>query len=273
MEDLLVEMKMDVARLPNELSKIPSVSKQLKMDELSTLTKMAQRGEVVPASVITQAPVNKSVISSGNAVATTEKNKTLPSSVTQQSHLKSSSKKETVVVQDSKSSKNVIESTGGKSTASSNPSTTQYTPYTPTSGSALVPLTGSTGLRLQTPEGLIVAASSMPYTALKTSKQSSTSNDHGATSYAAVNVPAYVDSNQVYQAAAVQLVPVSAGQQIMVWPSSAVVQQGKAPAQLTVVQGSQLLSMVDASSGSSTQAQKTSSSNISVSSANIITID
>ena len=88
-----------------------------------------------------------------------------------------------------------------------------------------------------------------------------------------MNVPTYVDSNQVYQAAAVQLIPVSAGQQIMVWPSSAVVQQGKTPAQLTVVQGSQLLSMVDASSGSNAQAQKTSSSNAISSNANIITID
>ena len=270
MEDLLVEMKMDVARLPNELSKIPSVSKQLKMDELSTLTKMAQRGEVVPASVITQAPLNKSVISS----TTTEKSKSQLSSLTQQpAQQKPLSKKETAIVQDSKSSKTVTDSTGDKSTAATNASSTQYThTYTPASGGTLVPLTGNTGLRLQTPEGLIVAASSVPYTTLQTSKASATTNDRSA-SYTAVNVPAYVDSNQVYQAAAVQLVPVSASQQIMVWPSSAVVQQGKAPAQLTVVQGSQLLSMVDTSSGSTTQVQKTSSSNTASSNANIITID
>ena len=158
MEDLLVEMKMDVARLPNELAKIPSVSKQLKMDELSTLTKMAQRGEVVPASVITQAPLNKSVISS----TTTEKNKADSSSVTQPTQQKSLSKKETVVVHDSKSSKTAVDSTGDRSTASSNPSNTQYT-YTPASGGTLVPLTGNTGLRLQTPEGLQVASHTPHY--------------------------------------------------------------------------------------------------------------
>ena len=55
-----MEMKSDVARLPVELSKIPPVSRQLKMDEISTLSRLANKqAAAVPAlttsqSVITQ---------------------------------------------------------------------------------------------------------------------------------------------------------------------------------------------------------------------------
>ena len=38
-----MEMKSDVSRLPSELSKIPSVSTQLKMDEISTISKAAHK--------------------------------------------------------------------------------------------------------------------------------------------------------------------------------------------------------------------------------------
>jgi len=52
----LMEMKADVSRLPNELSKMPLVSKQLKIDEISTISKLAKGSTIVPQSVITQAP-------------------------------------------------------------------------------------------------------------------------------------------------------------------------------------------------------------------------
>lgn len=239
---------MDLSRLPNELSKIPSVSKQLKLDELSTLTKMAQRGEVVPASVITQAPSTTSVISGGNAA---EKSKSHVTSISQKP-----AKKEMVVVQDGKRKG---ESTGDKHTTK----TAQYSYPSTNNTAALVPLAANSGLALQTPEGLLVAA---PYTAIKTSQPSTSTNDRP--SYA-VNVPTYVDNNQVYQAAAVQLVPVSAGQQIMVWPP---VVQGKTAPQLTVVQGSQLISMVETAS-TNAQGQKNNSSSTTGNNASIITID
>ena len=244
-EDLLVDMKMDLSRLPNELSKIPSVSKQLKLDELSTLTKMAQRGEVVPASVITQAPSTTSVIAGGNTAEKSKSHATLTS--------QKPPKKEMVVVQDGKRKGETIDK---KSTQYSYPSTNNT--------AALVPLAPNSGLALQTPEGLLVAA---PYTAIKTSQPSTSTNDRAGY---AVNVPTYVDNNQVYQAATVQLVPVSAGQQIMVWPP--VVQQGKAAPQLTVVQGSQLISMVETAS-TNAQGQKTNSSSTTGNNASIITID
>lgn len=56
MEELLIEMKSDVTRLPGELGKMPSVSMQLKMDEISTISKLAKAP--VSQSVITQGPVS-----------------------------------------------------------------------------------------------------------------------------------------------------------------------------------------------------------------------
>ena len=50
MEELLMEMKSDVSRLPGELSKIPSVSTQLKMDEISTISKAAHK-ETAPVII------------------------------------------------------------------------------------------------------------------------------------------------------------------------------------------------------------------------------
>ena len=200
----------------------------------------------MPASVITQAPSNTSVISSGNSAS--EKTKK-----------SSSSKKDLVIVQDRKRR---TESTGDKAAAGNTPYSHSY----PASSSTLVSLAGNSGLRLQTPEGLqLVAASTVPYAALQTSKPSASSNDRA--SFTAVNVPTYMDSNQVYQATTVQLVPVSAGQQIMVWPP--VVQPGKTAPQLTVVPGSQLFPVVDTATAS-TQSQKSGSTGTN---ASIITID
>ena len=50
MEELLMEMKSDVSRLPGELAKIPSVSTQLKMDEISTISKAAHK-ETAPVII------------------------------------------------------------------------------------------------------------------------------------------------------------------------------------------------------------------------------
>ena len=266
-------MKTDVARLPAELSKIPSVSKQLKLDELSTLTKMAARGEVVPSSVITQAPpTTTSVISGGVVVG--EKSTKLQSQ--QNQHRSSSMSSATKKERASSSQEAKRAKTEEKANAA------QYAAH---AGSALVPLSANSGLRLQqTAEGglLVATSSGVQYTALqqpqqttKTSGGGGVTPDGGGASYAALKVPTFVDSSQVYQAATVQLVPVS-GQQIMVWPQAAVVQQqqqqpaqqqgGKmaaAPQHVTVVQGSQLISM-----NAAAHAQKGSAT-----SASFITID
>ena len=50
MEELLMDMKSDVSRLPGELAKIPSVSTQLKMDEISTISKAAHK-ETAPGKI------------------------------------------------------------------------------------------------------------------------------------------------------------------------------------------------------------------------------
>ena len=255
-EDLLVEMKMDVTRLPTELAKLPSVSKQLKLDEISTLTKMALRGEVVPASVITQAPPTTSVIADGNSMSSTHTGER-----TTKSHFSSSQKslsssssaiKKEKTLQDATKWAKVDEK---QQVASNNP------PAQFTTGSLVSIPAGNSGLRLQTPEGqqLIVAATSVPYTAFAQSSKPQTATvggGTGATSSYALKVPsAYVDGGQVYQT--LQLVPVSAAtaQQLMLWPQAAVVQQqpqvksgtgGTAAQQLTVVQGSQLISIAAA---------------------------
>lgn len=284
-EDLLVDMKTDVTRLPAELSKIPCVSKQLKLDELSTLTKMAARGEVVPASVITQAPpTTTSVISGGS-----EKAMKLQSSQNQYKHSSSLSssamkRERPLASQEVKRIK-----TEDKTVTLSS---SQYAHALTTA--SLIPISANSGLRLQqTAEGgLLLATSSLPYTALQQQQQQQQSRQltktsssvteiagasaGGSTSYA-VKVPTFVDSSQVYQATTVQLVPVSAGQQIMVWPQAMVQQQqqqGKVtPQQLTVVQGSQLISMVDASSTATNATQGQKGSATTATNASIITID
>ena len=275
-EDLLVDMKMDVTRLPSELSKIPTVSRQLKMDETSTLTKMAQRGGVVPPSVIAQAPPNATqVVVSGGNTTTADKHRTpvLTSIASSSSSVslvsnnqKLAVKKETsVVMQDGGSNKRKTDSTAA-SKANVPGNVAQFPLGYPASSrsTTLIPVTGSSGLRLQTPEGLLVAGG-VQYAALQTSKPSGSTNEH--TSYA------YMEgSNQVYQAATVQLVPVSTGQQIVVWPS--MMQQGgkTVPQQLTVVQGSQLLSIVDTVS-KNTQGQSGAGRPGTGGTASIITID
>ena len=74
MEELLLEMKQDMSKLSVELVKCPSVSHQLKIDELSILGKLASRERTSyvkpdqltsqPQSVITQSKVSNSALSS-----------------------------------------------------------------------------------------------------------------------------------------------------------------------------------------------------------------
>ena len=233
---------MDITRLPTELVKLPSVSKQLKLDELSTLTKMAVRGAVVPASVITQAPPpTASVIAGGNSTVSSAATagERMGTQTSQKLQSSSSSKKERVM-QEAKRVKQDEKLVSGNPTQFSHAYST-----TPTTS-----LVTNSGLRLQqTQEGILVASNNAPYTTLAQTK--STVAGATTTKYA-VKVPAgYVDSGQVYQTATLQLVPVSAGQQIMVWPQAMMQQQQTAKSstqQLTVVQGSQLISMVDPSS-------------------------
>ena len=53
-----MEMKSDVSRLPVELSKIPPISRQLKMDEISTLSRLANK----PAAAVAMVTASQSVI-------------------------------------------------------------------------------------------------------------------------------------------------------------------------------------------------------------------
>lgn len=85
MEELLLEMKQDMSKLSVELVKCPSVSHQLKIDELSILGKLASRERTSvkpdqltsqPQSVITQSKVGNSALST----AVTSKSTNRPSS-------------------------------------------------------------------------------------------------------------------------------------------------------------------------------------------------
>lgn len=74
MEELLLEMKQDVTKLSMELGKLPTVSSQLKVDELSILGRLAGKGGGGggPASVQSAITFSKSsVISNSSSVTTT----------------------------------------------------------------------------------------------------------------------------------------------------------------------------------------------------------
>ena len=59
MEELLLDMKTDVSRLSIELTKMPSVSSQLKIDELSILGKLAGKDQPVTATTNTTTTTTK----------------------------------------------------------------------------------------------------------------------------------------------------------------------------------------------------------------------
>ncbi len=74
MEELLLDMKSDVSKLSMELTKIPPVSNQLKIDELSILGKLAGKDStkkvkpILPSTTATVTISQPSVITQGKAV-------------------------------------------------------------------------------------------------------------------------------------------------------------------------------------------------------------
>ena len=257
-----MEMKADVSRLPGELAKIPSVSTQLKMDEISTISKAAHK-ETAPVivnssgssdgggggggnrtgSVITHTPEVISTITSaaavvgGGGVGGGASTGTISSVIsdglkqplsTQRSssprHRKTAEEKVTVVA--------------GNAVATATPSQTAapvaYATATP-SGTIQLPA----GSLLQMPEGIMVyqgvqssnSTSGVQKTAtiVQQAATGTQSSNNQAQTYA-IGVPTYVDGGggaAVYlQGQTVQLVQVSGGQQVVYWPS--VVQGGQA---------------------------------------------
>ena len=249
MEELLLEMKSDVSRLPAELSKIPSVSKQLKMDEISILSKLAQNKSVpiAPAppvvttpSVITQAP-------SGNASSNATAAAIANSAVVAAKKIK----KERQAQQQEKSSS--VPAQQYPVAYASPSSALVQAPVHIAAGS----IAAGSSIAVQTPEGVIMySVANDNVTQTPAVVQQAGSSNAGSSSYAtAIGVP-YMEGGNLYQAVqlqgqTVQLVPVSgeqvAGQQVVYWPTTS-------GAQLAVVQqpGSQaVLQYVDGSSGTS----------------------
>lgn len=67
LEELLSDMKADVTRLPNMLSRIPPVSGRLQMSERSILSRLTSRGsEPPPQQVRWDAVVTKVTVASEN---------------------------------------------------------------------------------------------------------------------------------------------------------------------------------------------------------------
>lgn len=74
MEELLLEMKQDVTKLSMELGKLPSVSNQLKVDELSILGRLAGKGGGGGGAASSQSIITlsrSSVIGNSSTVTTT----------------------------------------------------------------------------------------------------------------------------------------------------------------------------------------------------------
>lgn len=202
MDELLAEMRSDVMRLPNELSKIPAVSVQLKMDEISIISKLAKTP--VSQSVITHAP---SVISSA------------PHSSKIRAKSPRSVKKE-----------------GLDKPKQISQAKLTYAGSAPPGPQVQLP-TGSS-LAMQTPEGLVVysvASNTPPPQSVSVVQAGAPGAASTVTTSAgqtiAIGVPTYLDSSSLYQ-----LVPASGqqvGQQVVYWPP--VVGTGQPPAQVTTV--------------------------------------
>lgn len=212
MEELLIDMKADVARLPGELAKMPSVSIQLKIDEISTISKLAKTP--VSQSVITQAPPSN--LAPLKTSSSRSKSPKLP-------------KKDVVMVDKPKSSS---QPTALKyKVAYANP------PAPSTQPGPQVQLPPGSGLAMQTAEGLVVysvASAANPPQAVSVVQAGSTSATTTTTSGGqtiTIGVPTYLDGSNLYQT--VQLVPAVSGQQVVYWPP--VVGSGQAPAQVTTV--------------------------------------
>lgn len=192
-------MKSDVARLPTELAKMPSVSVQLKMDEISIISKLAKTP--VTQSVITQAP---SVIShsSGQAGARSKSPRPI---------------KKVVVV------------------GSDKPKPQRKIAYAVPSQPGPQVQLPSAPLAMQTPEGLVVysVASNTPppksVSVVQAAPGATTTATTSAGQTIAIGVPtAYLEGSNVYQ-----LLPAASGQQVVYWPPVAAAQTP--PAQVTTV--------------------------------------
>lgn len=255
MEELLMEMKSDVSRLPSELGKITSVSTQLKMDEISTISKAAHKetapvivnnnstgsGGNRPSTVITNSPevvatITPTVVggaSTNVGGVISDRSKQLQSTQRSASprHKRTAEEKVSVVA-------------GSSAVATAVPATAAPVAYATSTGGTIQLSAGSL---VQTPDGLVVYQGTPSSNAMGAQKTATvvqqtpvvTQSTNNAQTYA-IGVPTYVDGSggtaaaavylqglQGLQGQTVQLVQVSGGgQQMVYWPP--VVQGGQA---------------------------------------------
>lgn len=208
-----MEMKNDVSRLPTELGKLPSVSAQLKMDEISIISKLAKTQDT--PSVITQAPPTNtgSVGPPTNEVLLV--NKPAPTS-------SSTTSKYTIVSQQP-----------GPQVQLPGQQVAVQTPE------GLVMPVYSVAASTKPAQSVSVVQAAAPTVPATTTGQT-----------IAIGVPTtYLEGSNVYQ---MQLLPTVSGQQMMYWPpvvasgqaqaqvttvAAAPAPGGAGPSQLTVVQG------------------------------------
>ncbi len=277
MEELLSEMKSDVSHLPSDLSRIPPISNQLKMDEISTLSKLASRGTIAPTtqSVITQAPSGSLAPPSLGGVTTIP---ATSGSKVSKAHVSSRDVKPAVTMVQDQSGRGSSKKRTAAHTKSVVKSTTQYPVAYATTGGAMVQLApgtttgGSGGIAVQTAEGVVIysvaSTSGTQYATVQQSgtTQTSVTSSHGTQGAYTLGVPAYVDM----QGHPVQLLPVSNNQaQMVYWPVQSGSQALAMGSQLAVVQGGQsiLQSVTNASDSTHHSGASTGKSK------NIITID
>ena len=209
MEELLSEMKNDVSRLPTELSKLPSVSAQLKMDEISIISKLAKSPDT--PSVITQAPPTHTGPQKTSGAAA------------------SSSVGEMVVV----------------NKPAKQPTSSKYAIVSQQPGPQVQLPAGQ--VAMQTPEGLMMPVYSVANSSTKGTGTQAMSVVQGTGSSAitttagqtiTIGVPAYVEGSNVYQLVPAVSGHAVSGQQVVYWPpvgqSSTTTVAGS---QLAVVQG------------------------------------
>lgn len=295
-----MEMKSDVARLPGELAKMPSVSVQLKMDEYSTISKLAKSNAPPPVSqsVITKAPPTTAT-PTGRPASEVVRSKSPKISKEQAIEKKTPQHLPMIAPMPPQKQQQQV------TTAAKYQLT--YAAGTPATGlgsgsGTQVQLPPGSGIAVQTAEGNLVvySVSSSANTTQTVSLVQGGSVAGGATTISTnsggqqqaytIGVPAYLDRSNLFQT--VQILPAagatgaSTSQQVVYWPSSVVgntqspaAAQGAAVAtgtvgtsQLAVVQQGQVLQPVQfgvepASVDSSASGKK------SVTPSSVITID
>lgn len=298
MEELLMEMKSDVARLPGELSKMPSVSVQLKMDEISTISKLAKGIAPPPVSqsVITRAPPTPT----GKAVADANQS---PKAVVKEQNVERKKPQHLPMIAPKKQQQQVTTATKYQ---------VAYTAGVPMTGVGSgsrpqVQVPAGSGLAVQTAEGNLVVYS-MSSSSKSTQSVSiiqaggmtggmktatPTTNSGGQQAAYTLGVPTYLDGSSLYQT--VQLVPAAAAaattatsvaatseQQMVYWPTSVVgTPQGTAGAtaaggtsQLAVIQHGQVLQPVQfGMEHRSTDSSSAGTTGMDTTSCSVITID